>query len=93
MRSMEPGLDKSRHIGSVGAIVSSMRAVVCSIGAIVSSMGAVVDSMEAIVSPMGAFVGLMRAVVGSIFVGIICAGGWLDNADSQVHERRQGRQE
>jgi hypothetical protein len=36
--------------------------------------------------------GLMRAMVDSIFVGIIGAGGWMNNVDSPVHERRLGRQ-
>ncbi len=48
-------------------------------------MGAVVGGS------MGASFSLMGAVAGSIFVGIIGAGGWEDNADSQVHERRQGQ--
>jgi hypothetical protein len=34
--------------------------------------------------------GLMRALVGSILVGIIGAGDWMNNADSPVHERRPG---
>jgi hypothetical protein len=57
-------------------------------------MGAIASgSVEAVISSMIAFIGLMRAVVGLIFVGIIGAGGWMNNADSQVHERRPGRQQ
>ncbi len=63
-------------------------------GAADGSMGAVPSgSVGALVSSMIAFVGLMRAVVGSIFVGIIGVGGWMNDADSQVHERRPGRQQ
>ncbi len=34
--------------------------------------------------------GLIRALVGSISVGIIGAGDWMNNADSPVHEHRPG---
>jgi hypothetical protein len=70
-----------------------MEAVVGPMGAFVGLMGAFLDSMGAVVGLMSAFLGLMRAAVGSFFVGIIGAGGWMNNANSQVHERRPRRQQ